>query len=1011
MRPAFLSVVAGVLCAAQVYAENPNDPYAAHIAGTPPRTPADEVKAFHLPPGFEAQLVASEPDIHKPINIAFDDRGRLWLTESVEYPFAAKGHNPRDAVKILDDFDVNGRARKITTYADGLNIPIGILPLSQGALAYSIPNIYRLNDTKHDGHADERQLLLGSIGYRDTHGMTSNFNWGFDGWVYACHGYANTSTLRASDGSTVTMNSGNVYRFKPDGSHVEQFTHGQVNPFGLAFDPLGNLFSADCHTKPVMMLLRGGYYDSFGKPHDGLGYAPEMLDRYDDSTAIAGIAYYAADHYPAAFRDRVYIGDVVTHNIVQFDLEWHGSSPRAILKYFLKSDDPWFRPVDIKLGPDGALYVADFYNRIIGHYEVPLDHPGRDRERGRVWRIVYKGDDATAHNLATPRDLTSCSILDLVQELGNPNLAVRTRATNQLVERGGSSGVDGVRALFANNASATERVHGLWVLERRGVLDDALLNRSAKDADRVVRVQTLRILSERRDLDGLQRDLVLAGLNDADAFVNRAAADVLGQHPSAANVRPLLDLRQRVSGEDPQLLHTVRMALRNQLRNAAVWGQLPSPLSEADARAVADVAPGVPSAAAALYLLQHLRRYPEKGERLLQYAHHVARHGSAPCAPELLTFAQAQADLNVQVALYREIERGTQERGSRLTDAARTWAGELTDKLVASQNAQLLQSGIELAGTLKLRRLQPRLTALAGAHATPEPQRIAAVQALLSLDARGQAGFLGKIVADSAESIALREQTATALARVNAPETQDQLVQSLPLVPARLQTVIAVGLAGSRTGAEKLLEAIAAGKASARLLQDKGVELRLAETKLPDLQARVSKLTTGLPPADQRLQDLITRRRAGFSTAKPDTAKGAVVYEKSCAICHQLGGKGAKVGPQLDGIGARGVDRLLEDILDPNRNVDQAFRSTTLTLKNGQFVSGLLLREEGEVLVMADAQGKEVRVPKNTVEERSVSQLSPMPANLAEQIGDGEFYDLLAFLLTQRTTQLREKSP
>ena len=222
-----------------------------------------------------------------------------------------------------------------------------------------------------------------------------------------------------------------------------------------------------------------------------------------------------------------------------------------------------------------------------------------------------------------------------------------------------------------------------------------------------------------------------------------------------------------------------------------------------------------------------------------------------------------------------------------------------------------------------------------------------------------------------------------------------------------MQNKIAADLAGSPTGAAKLLDAVAAGKASARLLQEKAVEVKLVNSKLPDVQTRVAKLTKGLPAADQKIQELMKRRRAGFLAAKADATLGAMVFEKSCANCHQLGGKGAKIGPQLDGVGIRGLDRLLEDVLDPNRNVDQAFRLTTLSLKNGQVVFGLVLKEEGEVVVLADQKGKEVRVEKSKIDERTLSQQSPMPANLADEIKEADFYHLMAYLLTKRDAQTK----
>jgi putative heme-binding domain-containing protein len=981
------------------------DPYAEHIAATPPRSPAQEQQSFHLPPGFDIELVAAEPEIKKPINIAFDAAGRLWVTQSIEYPFpVAAGAKSRDTVKILDQWQPSGRAGRITTFADNLNIPIGVLPINHGALVYSIPSIYRMLETQGTGKADHREVLYSGYGHRDTHGMTGEFRLGLDGWVYACHGYSNTSTVQAKDKSRIQMQSGNTYRFKPDGSHIEYFTHGQVNPFGLAFDPLGNLYSCDCHSRPIYQLLRGAYYPSFGKPDDGLGFGPEMLQHDHGSTAIAGISYYAADQFPPEFRDNLFIGNVVTNRINRDRLERHGSSYKAIeMPDFVRSDDPWFRPVDIQLGPDGALYVADFYTRIIGHYEVPLKHPLRDHDHGRIWRIFYRGPDGQGKPWAPRSDWTKASVTELVQDLAHRNLAARTIATHQLVERGGQTGIEEVLQVM-KTGTPFQRMHGLWVLARQNALGDVVLAAAAADPEAGVRIHAMRVLLDRPSLTSIERALVLAGIFDPDPYVERCAAEVLGNHPAAANLRPLLDLHHRISTEDTHLMHVVRMALRDQLRPAEPWQHLAAASwSDLDARALADVCPGVPSAEAAAFLLSHLRRHQEPDGQHIRFVHHIARHGTGSTVPELTDFLRQErrAPLGLQAALFRALLQGTQERGAKPSTAALAWGQDLIPRLLASSGEHEVLAGIELASTLRSQAAQATLTALIARKSTPEDVRKAALVALVAIDPRHNLGPITHVLQDVQEVASLREQAALSLAGTNLPEAQQVLLDSLPSAPSRLQNTIAVGLAGSKSGGEKLLEAISQGKASARLLQEWFVNVRLHQARIDRLDARLARLTAGLPNADAKLQELLTRRRTGFLKAHPEAALGAKIFEKHCAACHQISNHGARIGPQLDGIGIRGLDRILEDVLDPNRNVDQAFRATTLTLKNGQLLTGLVLREEGAVLILADAQGKEVQVPRDTIDEKVVSQLSPMPANFAEQIAEPEFYHLVAYLLAQ----------
>ncbi|HEY4310309.1 MAG TPA: HEAT repeat domain-containing protein [Pirellulales bacterium] len=993
------------------------------VAPTEAISAAEQQKKFHLPPGFSIQLVAAEPEIRKPMNLNFDVHGRLYATQSEEYPFPAQGDAPRrDVVKRFDDIGPDGRPARISTVVSGLNIPIGILPREDALIYYAIPEIYRAADPKQDDHYQPGQPLYSSFGFRDTHGMANSFTRWVDGWVYACHGFNNDSDVKGADGNAVKMNSGNTYRFRPDGSHIEQFTHGQVNPFGLAMDPLGNLYSSDCHTKPIYMLLRGAWYPSFGKPHDGLGYGPEMIEHFHGSTGIAGVVYYAADQFPAEYRETVFIGNPVTGRVNHDRFEPHGSTYKAIEQPdFISCDDPWFRPVDIKMGPDGALYIADFYNCIIGHYEVPLTHPRRDRSLGRIWRVVYTGtEQAPAPSPRRMPDLARLRAAWLVDLLDDPNLTVRVLASERLTTVLGSgesvaaSHIDLLKGALSSqatdDAATTRKTHALWLVERSltGGLPRDTVDRLANDPARMVRVHLVKALAERAEWNGSSDvyGLVRGKLHDADPFVRRAAADALARHPQVENVEPLLNLWAETPADDTHMVHVVRMAVRDQLLKPGTYGALAA-LAGAKpdfAARLADVSLGVRNAESSAYLLSYAETHAVDDGPLAEYLHDAVRYATDEQFTEAMRRAQAVAagSYTRQQTALLALAKAAQERGKPVPAFTGDWAGRVATILLAQPDRPSVDRGIELAKQLHVTAAFDALAALAARDSKLPDVRNAALDACVANDAGRAIATARNILSDAAEAIPMRQKAATVMAAMNLPDARAALAEQLKAAPDRLAVEIARGLAATAEGGETLLTEVTAGRCSPRLLKDATVEQKLNAAKLPELADRLAKLTADLPAADERLAQLVDARRGGFAQAKADPAAGQQVFQKVCAACHTLAGQGAKIGPGLDGVGLRGLDRLLEDTLDPSRNVDQAFRTTLINTTGGNVVTGLLLREEGEVLVLADAQGKEVRLPRSEVEERTMSKLSPMPANVADLIPEADYYNLLAYLLEQK---------
>jgi putative membrane-bound dehydrogenase-like protein len=514
-----------------------------------PLMPREQKATFTLPPGFEIELVAAESEgIGKFVAIDWDLQGRLWSMTALEYPvdanespevaealFSSKG---RDKVVVWENHSGSGPHRP-RIFAEGLAIPLGILPYKNGVYVQHGPEIVFLSDTNGDGRADQREVILSGFGIQDSHLFPHQFTRAPGNWIWMAQGAFNYGEVRTSRGEGIQFDQTRMARFRHDGSEFEITSQGPCNIWGLVINGEGETWiqEANDYGYPAMRFHEHANYPGCSEAQ-WKSYAPEFPGSAPHfrmgGTGLSGLALSDMNAWPEPYSDVMYVANPITRKIQAIKIQREGPRHRLEkLPDFIQSSDEWFRPVAIRFGPDGCLYIVDWYNKIIAHNEVPRNHPERDKTRGRIWR-VKRADQAL---FAVP-DFTRISGEELVGKLGGESLTQSHLAWQAITDRQLKELSPKLESLVtAEEEKPARRIAALWALEGLRMEDLPALEPLLSDPNRNIRREAVRALGKPQfatvEVIGLLEGLADDPDPEVRAQVIRTAGPWGGEEPRA----------------------------------------------------------------------------------------------------------------------------------------------------------------------------------------------------------------------------------------------------------------------------------------------------------------------------------------------------------------------------------------------------------------------------------------------------------------------------------------------
>jgi putative heme-binding domain-containing protein len=962
------------------------NPYGQDRAPNPPRSPREAIAAMTVPPGFQVELVAGEPDIVNPVAMTFDERGRIWITESLEYPRREPGKG-RDRVKVLEDTDGDGRADRFTVFADGLNIPSGIAVGHGGVWVANSPDLLFLQDRDGDGRADVREVVVTGFGRDDTHELPNSLTWGPDGWLYGWNGVFNPSKVALHNGKTYSFTCA-IFRIHPKTRVFEIWCEGTSNPWGIAIDPEGSFFASACVIDHLWHLVETGYYIRQGGPYPPYTWPiGSIVAHKHQKAAYCGIHYFDSPAYPPQYRDRLYMGNIHGNCINVDVLETIGSTYRARpAPDFLHAHDAWFMPVSQKTGPDGCLYILDWYDRYHCYQDANRDPGGIDRLKGRLYRVRYNG---------TPRrvgfDLGKASDDDLIKLLASPNVYDRDIAQRLLTERASPVIRAKLESLVLDaTAPRKARLHGLWALIGSGPLEPGFHVRLMNEHDPALLAWAVRAAGNQGRVEPAIQER-LADLGRNSALEVRLQAAIAGRKLQAADPLPIL-LNALLYASDPLIPHVV-------------WRNLQPLLEERQL----DVA----------RLLEELASLPADNPRRVNNP----LKGVAPWAIERI-MASPKADARVVRVLLRSIVRDEEmlealdrvaERmreanpSPQLTKGLREELSRLLGRRVANAGDPVvvgIRIVLSYCGDLESLKAVLQIARTPCTNADPrlherEALRFKAVQAVLY---RRTPGLIRQLIEailaedESKSSLQFRGKVIAALDSLDDPEVAPILLRAMPIFPAQLKPRAIELLTERPIWARPLLAAISSKQIPQTALSVTQLR-KLVQFKDPELARNVKALWGTIRDGRNPQREQVVDQMRRLIRATPgDPVAGQSVFNKLCAQCHKIYGEGQEVGPDITSDGRNDFEQLLSNVFDCNLVIGPGYQATTVATTDGRILSGLLSEDGRDRVVLRLQGGKLETIPRAQIDEMKTSAVSLMPDDVEKQLAPQEIADLFAFL-------------